>query len=106
MIVDVYTHTPHGHTASPSGRPAARPSRADSDVVSQDDFLRAMEYVDRAIVFGIALPPGDPTTPAVPPEASAATASEVNEGTRLPRVPLDELQEILHRDALSLLGLA
>jgi uncharacterized protein len=82
VIVDVHTHTPHGHRESPAGRPSARPDRADADVVTPEEFLRAMAPVDRAIVFGIApAPPGDPSPPAVPPEASAATAREVNDAT-------------------------
>ncbi|CAA9220482.1 MAG: FIG00736640: hypothetical protein [uncultured Chloroflexi bacterium] len=82
MIVDVHTHTPYGRHAAPAGRPPARPDRADSGAVSPDEFLRAMEPVDRVIVFGIApLPPGDPAAPAVPQEASAPTARDGNEAT-------------------------
>lgn len=34
------------------------------------------------------------------------TVNDILEGTKLPRVPEDAMQEILHRDSLSLLGLA
>jgi predicted TIM-barrel fold metal-dependent hydrolase len=45
---------------------------------------------------------------ATPAETADALAhvNDVVEGTHLPRVPLDELQAVLHRDSLSLLGLA
>jgi predicted TIM-barrel fold metal-dependent hydrolase len=44
---------------------------------------------------------------ATPAETADALAhvNDVVEGTKLPRVPLDELQAIVHRDSLSLLGL-
>lgn len=67
MIVDVHTHTPtHRGPVPPEERQVNtvwRPDRAVEAAVSWDDYLRAMEPVDRAIVFGIAFrggrePPG------------------------------------------------
>src|SRR5581483_5003298 len=59
VIVDVHTHTPtHRQPVPPDERQVNtlwRPDRAVEAAVSWDDYLRAMEPVDRAIVFGIAL---------------------------------------------------
>lgn len=62
-----------------------RPDRPDPGTVTWDDYLRAMDFVDRAVVFNIApAPPGDPLQPnAVPPVAGGAApgAREVNDAT-------------------------
>src|SRR5688572_31119279 len=80
MIVDIHTHTPR--VRSSEGRAPARPDRPDTEVVTAEDYMRAMEFVDRAVVFGIAPPPpGDPFPSAVPADVSAATAREVNDAT-------------------------
>ena len=59
MIVDVHTHTPTHRTAVPASerQPNAlwRPDRVVEAAVSWDDYLTAMEPVDRACVFGIRL---------------------------------------------------
>ncbi len=59
MIVDVHTHTPTHRTPVPASerQPNAlwRPDRVVEAAVSWDDYLAAMEPVDRACVFGIRL---------------------------------------------------
>lgn len=103
MIVDVHTHGPRerpasaAHPAASAGRTAAskegsssapmRPDRPDPEHVTLDDYLAAMDYVDRAIVFGIAAPPpGDPHPfggPPAPAEPRWPTARQrqVNDAT-------------------------
>jgi hypothetical protein len=58
MIIDIHTHTPtHEAPVPPEARqPNAlwRPDRVVEAAVSWDDYLREMEPVDRAVVFGIA----------------------------------------------------
>ncbi len=82
MIVDVHTHPPRERRGAATQRAAARPDRPDAEVVTEEDYLRAMAFVDRAVVFGIAPPPpGDPRANAVPPDVGAATAQEVNSRT-------------------------
>ena len=62
MIVDVHTHTPtHRESVPESERqpnPLWRPDRVVEAAVSWDDYLAAMEPVDRACVFGIRLKGG------------------------------------------------
>jgi predicted TIM-barrel fold metal-dependent hydrolase len=63
MIVDVHTHTPTHVTAVPADerQPNAtwRPDRLVEAAVSWDDYLAAMQPVDRACVFGIRFKGGD-----------------------------------------------
>jgi predicted TIM-barrel fold metal-dependent hydrolase len=61
MIVDVHSHTPR-HRVAPEQTSAAldskwRPDQSASTVHTWDDHVRAMEVVDRAIVFNIASDP-------------------------------------------------
>ena len=59
-----------------------RPDRPDPGAIAWDDYLHAMEFVDRAIVFNIAPPP--PGTKNVVPAAAggaARTARDVNDAT-------------------------
>ena len=65
-------------------------------------LVLAMEYgvLDR-LLFGTDYPF---TTPASTIEALRRVNSMV-EGTNLPRIPLDRIEAMIHRDALSLLGL-
>jgi predicted TIM-barrel fold metal-dependent hydrolase len=101
MIVDVHTHTPRYRERPPEGtggraagqeRAPARPDRPDLGAVTWDDYMQAMAYVDRAVVFNIApAPPGPPgpsgspraTPNAVPAAAggTARTARDVNDRT-------------------------
>lgn len=85
MIVDVHTHTPRPRRTAPDGAtlgesPGAR-LRPDGDYHPPTDeaYLKAMEVVDRALVFDIA---GDPTdeTPSswlLAPECNDLTAAFV-----------------------------
>ncbi len=65
MIIDVHTHTPQYRGSIPEDRrkinPAWRPDRPVSSVYNWDEFMKAAEPADRAIVFGIAWYPGEPT---------------------------------------------
>jgi predicted TIM-barrel fold metal-dependent hydrolase len=91
MIVDVHTHTPRFRTkaeaaAAPprTDRAPMRPDRPDPEAVTWDDYLAAMAYVDRAIVFNIAsAPPGDPHPHGGPaaPAVATAPARDVNDQT-------------------------
>jgi uncharacterized protein len=79
MIIDVHTHTPRFRTkpeqpvaGGPIERAPMRPDRPDPQQVTWDEYLAAMEFVDRSIVFNIAAPPpeleqrhGGPAAPAV-----------------------------------------
>ena len=62
MIVDVHTHVPTHVDAVPPDEerwnPVLRPDRSVKMTTSFDEYLKAMEPVDRAICFGIAMPPG------------------------------------------------
>src|SRR5207248_2695814 len=64
MIVDVHTHAPRFetkeaalHAQAPTERVPMRPDRPDPEAVTWDEYLNAMDYVDRAVVFNIAAPP-------------------------------------------------
>jgi predicted TIM-barrel fold metal-dependent hydrolase len=90
MIVDVHTHTPRfksregARAAVRLDRVPMRPDRPDPEVVAWDDYLAAVAFVDRAIVFNIAAPPpGDPHPHGGPATAAVATAAarEVNDQT-------------------------
>src|SRR5436190_383484 len=94
MIVDVHTHAPRFKTKEeaaraqpPTDRVPMRPDRPDSEVVTWEDYLAAMQFVDRAIVFNIAAaPPGHehPVLGPLPSSRSWVTASdarEVNDNT-------------------------
>ncbi|HEX2036609.1 MAG TPA: amidohydrolase family protein [Chloroflexota bacterium] len=92
MIIDVHTHTPQRRDAGQALPPATsrvdrapmRPDRADPQGMTWDDYLKAMEYVDRAIVFNIAAPPpGDERAEGGPVAGSVAfgQAREVNDQT-------------------------
>lgn len=113
MIIDVHTHTPRfkDRGAALSGEPESeresraenatrpggagpdlraperaqmRPDRPDPETVTWQDYLDAMEYVDRAVVFNIAAPPAGDTHPQGGPAAGAvavAQAREVNDQT-------------------------
>ena len=62
MIIDVHTHTPR-HRTRPTGSIGGadvaqmRPDRPNPAQYTWDDFLAAMQPVDRAICFNIANPP-------------------------------------------------
>ena len=61
-----------------------RPDRPDPGAITWDDYLAAMEYVDRCVVFNIAAPPpGDPHPHGGPeaPAVAVAAAREVNDQT-------------------------
>jgi predicted TIM-barrel fold metal-dependent hydrolase len=62
MIVDVHTHTPQYRHPVPPERIETydkwRPDRLVQAIYSWDDYLTAMEPVDRAIIFPIAWSPG------------------------------------------------
>lgn len=68
MIIDVHTHTPR-HRTRPVGRIGGadvaqmRPDRPNPAQYTWDDFLAAMQPVDRAICFNIANPPGGSAHP-------------------------------------------
>src|SRR5438105_8880610 len=89
MIVDVHTHAPRYRTKEdaqrvqlPSERAPMRPDRADPEAVTWDDYLAAMQYVDRAIVFNIAAPPAGyehPVLGPLPASRTWVTASEARE---------------------------
>lgn len=64
-----------------------RPDRPDPEGITWDDYMQAMAYVDRAVVFNIAPPPegdvpphGGPT-PAVPLAGERPTARALNDKT-------------------------
>ncbi len=87
MIVDVHTHTPRYRTL-PSPEEAAffrrpdmapmRPDRPNPEAYTWDDYMAAMQPVDRAICFNIAAPPpGDPA----PTGGPTAPARELNDET-------------------------
>lgn len=59
-----------------------RPDKPDPGALTWDDYLRAMEYVDRAVVFNIAPPPAGIEN-VIPAAAGGAakTAREVNDAT-------------------------
>lgn len=91
MIIDVHTHTPRirkreeqlAATGSHERAPM-RPDRPDPQGVTWDDYLAAMEHVDRAIVFNIASAPpehdpahGGQAAPAV----ATGPAKQVNDQT-------------------------
>lgn len=63
MIVDIHTHTPtHVRAVPPDERQPNllwRPDRVVEAAVSWDDYLAAMQPVDRACVFGIRFKGGD-----------------------------------------------
>jgi uncharacterized protein len=83
MVIDIHTHIPRSRPVNPELRAAAaRPDRADLEVVTANDYLEAMAFVDRAVVFGIAPPPpGDAAANAIPADVARATAREVNDAT-------------------------
>src|SRR5919199_46085 len=94
MIVDVHTHAPRFQTKEealsaqlPTERAPMRPDRPDPQAVTWDEYLQAMQYVDRAIVFNIAAAPTGyehPVLGALPASRSWVTASgarEVNDNT-------------------------
>jgi predicted TIM-barrel fold metal-dependent hydrolase len=93
VIVDIHTHTPRHRERPPDGtggwgegqeRAPARPDRPDPGAITWEDYLRAMAYVDRAVVFGIAPPPpGDAAVArnAVPVSVTATSAQAVNDRT-------------------------
>ena len=85
MIVDVHTHTPRKVAVGPDGRrlgesPGAR-LRPDGDYHprTSEAYLKAMEVVDKAIVFDIAGDPADsrPSARLLAPECNDLTASFV-----------------------------
>src|SRR5919199_1454513 len=94
MIVDVHTHAPRFQTKEealsaqlPTERAPMRPDRPDPQAVTWDEYLQAMQYVDRAIVFNIAAAPTGyehPVLGPLPASRSWVTASgarEVNDNT-------------------------
>ena len=90
MIVDVHTHTPRfkerpaAPPATSGERAPMRPDRPDPAAVTWDDYMAAMAFVDRAIVFNIASPPpGDPHPHGGPTAAAVADApaKQVNDQT-------------------------
>jgi predicted TIM-barrel fold metal-dependent hydrolase len=62
MIVDMHTHTPRRHVAESEVQEVSvwRPDRAVRWPVDWEKYLKAMEPVDRSIVFGIAELGDDP----------------------------------------------
>ena len=62
MIVDIHTHTPSKQVAESEVKEVTvwRPDRAVKWPVDWDDYMEAMEPVDRSIVFGIAELEEDP----------------------------------------------
>ena len=94
MIVDIHTHAPRFRTAAEvPAAPAAldrapmRPDRPDPESTTWGDYLAAMQYVGRAVVFNIAAaPPGHehPVLGPLPESRTWVTASrarEVNDNT-------------------------
>ncbi len=92
MIIDVHTHTPRYRTkadadaAPPSVMANApmRPDRPDPSRITWDEYMEAMQAVDRAIVFNIAGPPdGDPFPPGLPEDGivKREQARAVNDAT-------------------------
>ncbi len=83
MIVDIHTHTPtHVQAVRPEERqPNAqwRPDRVVEAAVGWDDYLAAMQTVDRACVFGIRFKGGD--MPAGREGAGVQWAGDVNDQT-------------------------
>ncbi|MSQ42938.1 MAG: amidohydrolase [Chloroflexi bacterium] len=92
MIIDVHTHTPRYRTkadaedAPPSATANApmRPDRPDPSRITWDEYVEAMQAVDRAIVFNIAAAPeGDPFPPGLPEDGivKREQARAVNDAT-------------------------
>lgn len=92
MIIDVHTHTPRYRTkadadaAPPTGMANApmRPDRPDPSRITWDEYMEAMQAVDRAIVFNIAGPPdGDQYPPGLPEDGivKREQARAVNDAT-------------------------
>ena len=94
MIVDVHTHAPRLRTKPEadqvSRRPdrvPMRPDRPDPEATTWDDYVAAMQYVDRAIVFNIAAAPEGHEHPVLGPLPTSRTwvtasrAREVNDNT-------------------------
>jgi len=79
MIVDVHTHVPTHVDAVPPGEEvwnaAFRPDRTVRVTTTFEDYLKAMEPVDRAVCFGIAMPPDRPAV------IGEKTAERVNNAT-------------------------
>jgi predicted TIM-barrel fold metal-dependent hydrolase len=65
MIIDVHTHTPQYRDPVPPDQIEMntiwRPDRPVQATVSWQDYMENMAPVDRALVFGIAWHPGDPS---------------------------------------------
>lgn len=65
MIIDVHTHTPQFRDPVPAEKVEMntvwRPDRPVKATVSWQDYIEAIQGVDRALVFGIAWHPGDPS---------------------------------------------
>ena len=95
MLIDIHTHTPRhrerpqeaGGWSAGQDRVAMRPDRPDAGAVTWDDYLKAMAFVDRAVVFNIAPPPPDDhpphggPSPAMPLSDKTVTARSVNDAT-------------------------
>jgi predicted TIM-barrel fold metal-dependent hydrolase len=97
MIVDIHTHTPrfktraeaqaHASSTGRGDRAPMRPDRPDPEQTTWDDYLAAMQYVDRAVVFNIAGPPPGDRAPhggsdaPVPLAGARPQARDVNDAT-------------------------
>ncbi|MBI3971506.1 MAG: amidohydrolase family protein [Chloroflexi bacterium] len=91
MIVDVHTHAPRfkQKPEQPSSGPRAnrapmRPDRPDPELITWDEYLDAMAFVDKAIAFNIAAPPpGSERLDGVPvsPAWLSAPAQRLNDQT-------------------------
>ncbi len=81
MIVDVHTHTPRWKTSPPETDKRLnamwRPDQTQSTAHTWDEYLKAMEPVDRAIVFNIASHPAQPE----PDGQLTYPAAQVNDDT-------------------------
>ena len=91
MRIDIHTHTPRHREKPAEGtggwsagqqRAAMRPDKPDPGAITWADYLRDMEYVDRAVVFNIAPPPAGFQN-VIPAAAGGAarTARDVNDAT-------------------------
>ncbi len=94
MIVDVHTHIPTHPEGVPEGEERTstviRPDRPAQLSGSFDDYIRRMEPVDKAIVFGIAMLPGSDPMEVV--DASTPTGQNVNDvASRLAALQPDKI---------------